>query len=67
LEAHSGQRSFAAENRRTVRFRSPGSPLCTADAVEVTTAHEVGESEVWTSDRHMLAAATYFGLTVRFV
>lgn len=35
----------------------------TADAVHLTTAHEIGESAVWTNDRHMLAAASYFGVT----
>jgi predicted nucleic acid-binding protein len=35
----------------------------TADAVHLTTAHEIGESAVWTNDRHMLAAASYFGIT----
>jgi predicted nucleic acid-binding protein len=35
----------------------------TADAVHLTTAREIGERDVWTSDRHMLAAAAYFGLT----
>jgi predicted nucleic acid-binding protein len=35
----------------------------TADAVHLTTATEIGERAVWTNDRHMLAAATYFGLT----
>ena len=39
----------------------------TADAVHLVTAHEAGEREVWTSDRHMLAAAAYFGLTGRSV
>jgi len=39
----------------------------TADAVHLTTAHEVGERDVWTNDRHMLAAAAYFGLTGRSV
>ena len=34
----------------------------TADAVHLTTAHEAGEHAVWTNDRHMLAAASYFGL-----
>jgi predicted nucleic acid-binding protein len=33
-----------------------------ADAVHLTTAHEIGERTVWTNDRHMLAAAAYFGL-----
>ena len=35
----------------------------TADAVHLTTAREIGERAVWTNDRHMLAAAAYFGLT----
>ena len=34
----------------------------TADAVHLTTANEIGERVVWTNDRHMLAAAAYFGL-----
>jgi predicted nucleic acid-binding protein len=34
----------------------------TADAVHLTTAHEIGERAVWTNDRHMLAAASCFGL-----
>ena len=37
----------------------------TADAVHLITAKEAGEREVWTNDRHMLAAAAYFGLTGR--
>lgn len=39
----------------------------TANAVHLTTAHEIGERDVWTNDRHMLAAAAYFGLTGRSV
>ena len=35
----------------------------TADAVHLTTAHEIGEPAVWTNDRHMLAAAAH-GLAV---
>jgi len=41
--------------------------LRTADAVHLTTAQEAGEREVWTNDRHMLAAAGYFGLSGRSV
>ena len=41
--------------------------LRTADAVHLTTAQESGESEVWTNDRHVLAAAPYFGLQGRSV
>jgi predicted nucleic acid-binding protein len=41
--------------------------LRTADAVHLTTAQDAGEREVWTNDRHMLAAAAYFGLSGRSV
>ena len=39
--------------------------LRTADAVHLSTAQEIGERDVWTNDRHMLAAAAYFGLNGR--
>ena len=39
----------------------------TAAAVHLVTAHEIGERDVWTNDRHMLAASTYFGLAGRSV
>ena len=41
--------------------------LRTADAVHLATAHDTGERDVWTGDRHMLAAASYFGVTGRSV
>ncbi len=41
--------------------------LRTGDAVHLTTAQETGEREVWTNDRHMFAAAAYFGLSARSV
>ena len=39
----------------------------TADAVHLMTARDIGEHDVWTNDRHMLAAAPYFGLRGRSV
>jgi uncharacterized protein len=39
----------------------------TADAVHLATAQEIGAREVWTSDRRVLNAASYFGLTGRSV
>lgn len=39
----------------------------TADAVHLATAYDLGERDVWTNDRHMLAAVSYFGLTGRSV
>lgn len=38
-----------------------------ADALHLTTAQNEGETEIWTSDRHLLAAAPYFGLAGRMV
>jgi predicted nucleic acid-binding protein len=46
---------------------SQGIFLRTADAVHLTTAKDLGEGEVWTNDRHMLAAASHFGLMGRSV
>jgi predicted nucleic acid-binding protein len=39
----------------------------TGDAVHLATALDVGEREVWTNDRQMLAAASHFGLSGRSV
>jgi len=39
----------------------------TADAMHLATVREIGEREVWTNDRHMLAAASYFGVSGRSV
>ncbi len=39
--------------------------LRTADAVHLTTAHDLDETEIWSNDRHVLEAAKYFGLTGR--
>ncbi|HEY7391372.1 MAG TPA: type II toxin-antitoxin system VapC family toxin [Bryobacteraceae bacterium] len=38
-----------------------------ADALHLTTARNEGETEIWTNDRHLLAAAPYFGLAGRTV
>jgi hypothetical protein len=37
------------------------------DAIHVTTAQDLSEREIWTNDRHMLGAATHFGLVGRSV
>lgn len=41
--------------------------LRAGDAVHLTTAQDLGEAEIWTNDRHLLAAAPSFGLTGRSV
>jgi predicted nucleic acid-binding protein len=39
--------------------------LRAGDAVQLVSALEAGEPDVWTNDRHMLAAAPHFGLVGR--
>jgi hypothetical protein len=46
---------------------SPASIFWGPDAVHLATAVEIGEVEIWTADRHMLAAAPQFGLAGRSV
>jgi predicted nucleic acid-binding protein len=41
--------------------------LRAGDAVHLTTAQSLGEPEIWTNDRHLLAAAPHFGLAGRSV
>jgi predicted nucleic acid-binding protein len=41
--------------------------LRAGDALHLTTAADLGEPEVWTNDRHMLASASHFGVTGRSV
>ncbi|HLH17761.1 MAG TPA: type II toxin-antitoxin system VapC family toxin [Bryobacteraceae bacterium] len=45
----------------------PGVFLRAGDAMHLTTASVYGESEIWTNDRHLLAAARHFNLTGRTV
>lgn len=42
-------------------------PLRAGDAIHLATALSEGEPEIWTNDRHLLAAAAHFGLTGRSV
>ncbi|HTX34428.1 MAG TPA: type II toxin-antitoxin system VapC family toxin [Bryobacteraceae bacterium] len=37
------------------------------DAIHLATAQDAGEREIWTSDRHMLAAAKHLGIRGRTV
>jgi predicted nucleic acid-binding protein len=56
--------------RRTaalIRAVPAGVPLRAGDAVHLATALEAGEAEIWTNDRHLLAAAAHFGLVPRSV
>ncbi len=42
-------------------------PLRAGDAIHIASALDAGEPEIWTNDRHLLAAATWFGLVGRSV
>jgi predicted nucleic acid-binding protein len=67
-----GAWSMAPVNDRVLRrvsrmLKLAPASLClrSGDAVHLATALETGELEVWTSDRHMLAAAPHYGLVGR--
>jgi predicted nucleic acid-binding protein len=51
----------------TTRALPPSCYLRTFDALHLVTAADAGFVEVWTNDRHMLAAAQHFGLAGRSV
>jgi predicted nucleic acid-binding protein len=48
-----------------VRGLAANVPLRAGEALHFATAIDAGETEIWTNDRQMRAAATYFGLTGR--
>ncbi len=51
----------------TTRALPPSCYLRTFDALHLVTAIDSGFVEIWTNDRHMLAAAPHFGLVGRSV
>jgi len=51
----------------TTRALPPSCYLRTFDALHLVTAVDSGFVEIWTNDRHMLAAAPHFGLVGRSV
>jgi predicted nucleic acid-binding protein len=42
-------------------------PLRAGDAIHIVSAVEAGFNEIWTNDRHLLAAAAHFGLKGRSI
>ncbi|HME09653.1 MAG TPA: type II toxin-antitoxin system VapC family toxin [Bryobacteraceae bacterium] len=56
--------------RRTVKLvrgLPPNVPLRAGDAIHLATALDQGEPEIWTNDRHLLAAASHFGISGKSV
>ena len=49
------------------RTLSKSTPIRAGDAIHVISAVEAGFHEIWTNDRHLLAAAAHFGLQGRSV
>ena len=50
----------------TLMLTSPATVYLRAgDAFHLVTAQDLGEGEIWTNDRRLLAAAPFFGLTGR--
>ena len=50
-----------------IRGLAPTVPLRAGDAIHLATALDAGEPEIWTNDRHLLAAASHFGIAGRSV
>lgn len=50
-----------------IRRLPKSSPLRAGDAIHIVSAIEAGFPEIWTNDRHLLAAAAHFGLKGRTV
>ena len=48
-----------------IRSPQPDVPLRAGDAIHTATALETAETEIWTNDRHLLAALAHFGLAGR--
>lgn len=50
-----------------IRTLPKNAPLRAGDAIHLATALDVSETEIWTNDRHLLAAAAHFGIAGRSV
>jgi predicted nucleic acid-binding protein len=56
--------------RRTatlIRRLPPHVPIRAGDVIHLATALDAGETDLWTSDRHLLAAAAHVGLSGKTV
>jgi predicted nucleic acid-binding protein len=57
--------AFLARVAARVLALGPGTFVRAADAIHLWTASEAGFDEIWTNDRHLLAAAPAFGVRGR--
>jgi hypothetical protein len=57
--------SLLRKTAMLMRSPPPDVPLRAGDAIHTATALETGETEIWTNDRHLLAAVAHFGLAGR--
>jgi hypothetical protein len=60
-ESDAGQ-SLLRKTAMLIRSPPPDAPLRAGETIHTTTALETGETEIWTNDRHLLAAVAHFGV-----
>jgi hypothetical protein len=60
-----GHRIAVTQNGHGDALAPADVPLRAGDAIHTATALETGETEIWTNDRHLLAAVAHFGLAGR--
>ncbi|HEY6732966.1 MAG TPA: hypothetical protein VI256_04100, partial [Roseiarcus sp.] len=60
-----GHRIAVTQNGHADALAPADVPLRAGDAIHTATALESGETEIWTNDRHLLAAVAHFGLAGR--
>jgi predicted nucleic acid-binding protein len=63
-ESDAGHRIAVTQNGHADALAPAGRSLA-GDAIHTATALETGETEIWTNDRHLLAAVAHFGLAGR--
>jgi predicted nucleic acid-binding protein len=60
-ESDADHRIAVTQNGHADPLALAGRSLASRDAIHTATALETGETEIWTNDRHLLAAVAHFG------